>query len=230
MFCPYCGQSLTDDASFCIFCGNMLPSVGKTLPAVRPVDGTRISSGDSVPSGSYLGRDHEYRESRKAVREGELQSLTEVYDYFVRKSDRFEAYDRACAQVEHYSRGASSAMLIWGCIVSSLAAMMMIYSASEGSFEDDFLSFLFLLLIPGLLMIAGGILLKVNCARKLARFRQEQTALAQELSDYYLAYPDCPVGPEFTNPDTLMALLNTIRSGRADTIKEALNLMVGGTR
>ena len=34
------------------------------------------------------------------------------------------------------------------------------------------------------------------------------------------------MGPEYSNPHILVALRNTLQSGRADTIKECLNLMV----
>ena len=42
----------------------------------------------------------------------------------------------------------------------------------------------------------------------------------------YAEYPLCPIGPEYSNPDVLYALLQVIQSGRADTIKEALNILI----
>ena len=45
-----------------------------------------------------------------------------------------------------------------------------------------------------------------------------------DLREYYEAYKNCPVGMEYFCPSTIDKLYNLMKSGRADTIKEAINV------
>ena len=101
----------------------------------------------------------------------------------------------------------------------------------SGTEEGMGVGFIFFLLfcIPGFAMIAGGVLMKINNRRKLAHYRQEYANLALELSNHYRAYPNCPVGPEYSNPRILWGILRILQSGRADTIRDSLNTMIADT-
>ena len=85
---------------------------------------------------------------------------------------------------------------------------------------------LIILLLPGAAMIVGGILMQVKNRKNYAYYQEEYARLSQELYAYYMAYPNCPVGPEFSNPDILEAIISVIQSGRADTVKESINLLL----
>ena len=50
--------------------------------------------------------------------------------------------------------------------------------------------------------------------------------LAQELTQHFRAYGYCPVGPEYTNPSILQQIMSVIQSGRAETPKEAINVLL----
>ena len=54
----------------------------------------------------------------------------------------------------------------------------------------------------------------------------KEEKFCEELYQYYLNYGYCLVSAEYTNPSNLLAILHTIESGRADTIKEAINILV----
>ena len=210
MFCPYCGAAAPDDSLFCISCGKQLLA-----------DQTAV-----IQSQMQM-----FQLQKQATRQSEIQALTDTYQHFARKSDQFKRYERVCSLVNHYAKGSSNALIIWGCIVSTLGyliTMALISLSSETSLSAASLPFILFLDVPGILMLIGGIALKINCHKKLRRYKQEYAYLSQELYDYYIAYTKCPVGPEYVNPEILEQILNVLQSGRADTIKEAINLLVSG--
>ena len=50
--------------------------------------------------------------------------------------------------------------------------------------------------------------------------------LIDAIVDWYNEYPQCPLGVEYCHPDILNTIYNLIRQGRAETIKEALNVFI----
>lgn len=203
MFCPYCGSQTADGASFCVACGKNIASVAPTQPAQPAVD---------------------FQANKNAVRQSEINALSKAIRYFSEKQSEFEEYDLVCDLVNDFSRGAKSSLLVWGCIITTFGLFSLLAVAAE---DPSILLPVFLILaLPGMLMIAGGILMKVNSKRKYRYFQSEYARLSQELYEHYINYPDCPVGPEYANPEILTILLDIIQSGRADTIKESINLAI----
>ena len=73
-------------------------------------------------------------------------------------------------------------------------------------------------------------ILKPNAFKKrAAKTFQRYDEVTAELFDYYQQYGTCLVGSEYTNPSNLITIMNTIKSGRADTTKDAINLLLEDT-
>ena len=205
MFCPNCGQQVADGTAFCTVCGTNLAGQMPVQQA-QPV--------------------MEYAQHNNAVRENELGLLTEVWKYFSQINPKYQEYDDTCKKVNYYARGASSALLVWGCILASIGLLFAIIFSTDYSTQDAVPVFLLLFTLPGVLMITGGILMKVNNRKKYTRYQQQYAQLFQELYYHYAAYTGCPVGMEYTNPDTIAYILKQMQSGRAYTIRDAINLTV----
>ena len=203
MFCPSCGQQNADGSTFCTNCGTNL---GGQLPVQQ-----------AQP---------DYVQQHYSVREKELGILTEVWRYFSQFAAKYREYDATCKQVNYYAKGASSALLVWGCILASIGLIFSIAFASDYSTEDIVPVFLLLFLFPGSLMIVGGILMQVNNRKKRARYNAQYAQLLQEIYGYYAPYSGCPVGIEYSNPDTIAFLLKQMQIGRAYTIQDAINLTI----
>ena len=75
-------------------------------------------------------------------------------------------------------------------------------------------------------MIAGGVMMKVNNKKKLRLFESEYIRLSQELNDHYNAYPMCPVGAQYSNPEIIEVIMEVMQSGRANTIADAINILI----
>lgn len=217
MFCSKCGSQIPDGAGFCSSCGNAVnaaPAVA--TPAAPAVDYQAMMQAQMMQA-------QQFQMQKNAVRQSEINALSAVYHYFNAKRSEFQQYDHVCEQLNHYSRGAKGALLVWGIIIMAFGALM---SMGALAGEIPFPVPLFLFIFPGAAMLTGGIMLKKNNKRQCAYYQEEYLRLSAELNDYYAAYPQCPVGAEYANPEILELILGVLNSGRADTIKEAINVLI----
>lgn len=210
MFCSNCGAQIPEGGKFCSGCGQAINADGTVTPVVQaPAVDNMIA----------------FQAQKNALRQSEIGALENTLAHFNQKRTEFEEYDLVCELVNDFSRGAKSALLVWGIIIVSCGLLGLLGVLSEGVMEGV-LGVLLAFILPGAAMMVGGILMKVNSAKKKAYFEAEYARLSQELYDHYVAYPNCPVGPEYVNPEILELILSTLISGRADTIKESINLLI----
>lgn len=213
MFCPNCGTRIMDGASFCTACGKQAAPAPSNAP---------------VQSAAEL-QAQQYQFQKEAARKNEMRSLENAISYFSQKSDEFKAYDFICNRVNYYAQGASGALIVWGCIIASIALMFIVGLASEDETEPMPV-FLSIFLIPGLLMVFGGIMMKVCNRRNLRRARARYAELSKELYDHYISYPETPIAIEFVNPEILKRILRDMEFGRANTIQECIKLKIQGRK
>lgn len=201
MFCSFCGANIADGSAFCSVCGKQLTQVP-----------------------SQVTYQQSYDEQKNALRKSEIGTLQSLIDHFSQAADEYEAYDDCSELVNYYSRGAKSALIVWGAIIASFGFLVCLAG------PNALLGGLLVFFLPGALMIFGGILMKINNRRKYEKYLELYDKLANALVEHYLDYPDCPIGPEYSNPLVLNHLMSILQSGRADTIKESINIMVNDAR
>lgn len=211
MFCPYCGTSLVDGALFCMKCGKPIASI--------PESKEPVLSFQSVADLQV----QKYQMQKDAARKSEINSLSTALSHFSLKKAQFKEYDEVCKRVNHYARGAKSALLVWGCIIAMCGLLsLMVFLSENVSPAPAF----FVMLIPSVMMIVGGILMKVNNHKKYSKAIERYTQLSKELYAHYVMCPSCPVGAEYINPVILELLLKVLQSGRADTVRESINITI----
>lgn len=201
MFCQNCGTQIADGVAFCSNCG---ASVNGAVAAPAPV----------APAPNV----YDYQMQKNAIRQGEIDSLQRTMDYFMQKKDTYEMYDAVCTLVNYYAGGAKKSLLVWGAIIATFG----FFAAGMGAGGAGVAAFI----IPGAAMIVGGILMQVNNRKKYAYYQEQYAELSQELYDHYMSYPNCPIGPEYSNPEIIALIMEVLRSGRADTIKESINVLI----
>lgn len=215
MFCSKCGAAQPDGAVFCSSCGNRLEGVAPAAPQMP-------NANDYLQMQQQMQA--QYQAQKNAIRQSEMASMEQAYRYFDAIRDRYDAYDQTCEEINRRCRGTSNARIVLGIIclffflISSLSAVD--YGAGV------LIPLTIFLFIPGLWMLIACICGKVKNKKKLAQAQEEYARLADELNDYYMAYPNCPVGPEYTNPEILEAIYAVLQSGRADTVKDAINTLI----
>lgn len=210
MYCQNCGTPVADGTRFCPNCGQNC--AGGNIP---------VQQNYGAPAQPYYGN---AVEQRAAVRRDETAELQKMIRYFSQKSAQYEEYDYVCARIDPRYLRKRTGLLVWGIIISVLGLIVTIAVGSSGAAGAIF---------SGILILFGGIGMIVGFAlSSSARNRNYQAALirfdelTEELYQHYLNYGYCLVSAEYTNPSNLVAILQTIESGRADTIKEAVNILV----
>ena len=204
MFCPNCGQTIAEGARFCANCGNNLSANQVNL----------------VTDYQAVSTMQQYQLQKSAARQSELRVLDSLIMHFSQKQEQYDNYDTACEAVCHYSRGAKKGLIVWGAILATFGFILLLATAESAVVG------LLLFLLPGLFMVFGGIMMQVANRKNHRQALNIWQQLSDELCAHYAAYPNCPVGPEYSNPQILHTLRSTLQSGRADTIKECLNLMI----
>lgn len=207
MFCPNCGQALADGANFCANCGNSL------------------TTSQNVPVMDVTSSMHQYQVNKNATRQSELRVLDQLVSYFSQKEEQYNDYDLVTEAVNYYSRGAKKGLIVWGAILAAFGFIFLLARFDSEAASLATVGF-FVFLLPGLAMIFGGVMMQIANKKNYQKALDAWQMLSEELSIHYMAYPNCPIGPEYSNPQILRALRSTLQSGRADTIKECLNLMV----
>lgn len=215
MFCIKCGTQIDDSAAFCPSCGQAL-NTNSNLSAAAPA----MDYSSQMQMAQQM-QAQQFQLQKNAIRQSEIDSINKVYNHFNLKRSAFQEYDKVGIALNHYLRGARSALIVWGAIIACISFFVAAtLNGASGSV------FFWISFFAGAAMIAGGIMMKVNNKRKCKLYEAEYTRLAQELSDHYYAYPMCPIGAEYSNPEIIEVIIKVLNSGRADTIKDAINVMI----
>ncbi len=95
---------------------------------------------------------------------------------------------------------------------------------SQGDYPADALTVVFLLVVSlgPFVPIVGT---KAARAKEAKRLESEATAVYMEIRRHYDAVPDNPLAIEYCDPDSLEAVRKIVASGRADTAKDAVNVL-----
>jgi len=151
------------------------------------------------------------------TRQKELRIMDDLIRYFSIVQKYYDEYDEVSERIYRLSCASSKAALVWG-IIASVGSLLLTLLTQDGAW--------LLLLLLGVGLIALYVFLQIRKKNRLTEASNRYYELGEKLIEHYAKYLNCPVGPEYTNPSNLRVVQRTIISGRADTIKEALNILV----
>ena len=170
------------------------------------------------------------------MRKESLNELSRMIEYFGRKQPQYHEYDQCNARLNKLMRGTSVAPLVWGIIICVFNMLPLVLFASDiftgrnGSNALGGMIFFGLFFLLGIGLIVIYICKKAGRGKEKGRLLARVGQLAQELTQYYIAFGYCPLGAEYSNPEILMRVADVLRSGRADSPKEAINIMLVDSR
>ena len=222
MFCLKCGTQLPDEAIVCSSCGCNLNSASANSTPQPVVDyNAQMIQAQMIQA-------QQYQMQRKGILRSEIATLSKAYTHFNLKRAEYQEYDKVSNNFNHYLRGARKGLLVWGIIILVVGTMFgtPIFNTAESITDTSVVAFTVLCLIPGGMMTAGGVLMQVINKVRRKQYESKYISLSQELNDHYNAYSEPPIGIEYSNPEIIEVIMNILKSGRADTIKEAINLMI----
>lgn len=201
-FCSNCGKRLTENERFCSRCGTMVENQTKGLQERQQV----------------------FASEKNADRKRALDELQRAYSWFSKKAESYDKYDRLTSRLSKMNKVGKIPMLVWGCILSALGMMLMLFVIEYRL--SGFLFFSITMLLAGPALIVFFFVSESGRKRNVQKMQANLEQIGAELTEHYLAFGECSFGAEYSNPQILAKILNLVQSGRADTIKEGINIMI----
>lgn len=200
MFCPNCGNQLPDGAAFCSFCGSRTAAAAPS---------------DSVSD-------------RLATRRSEEAELERMIGYFSRNADLYAEYDELVLALDGKKLKKRKGFLVWAILAYALSAYIFTIGIVEG-LRDPIIA-ASVNAVGASMFLFAFIWTSVEKTKNYNKAIDRFAVVSGELAAAYRGYGPCLLSAEFTNPSNLSAILDSLRSGRADTIKEAVNVLVNDAR
>ena len=201
MYCTNCGAEIREESRFCKSCG---------------VEIKKFSKKQETYNTAYQSQTYH------SVRKESMEQLRDMYNYFSVKEAAYEELINLDIELSSPIQ-VSNKGKIWGLILTIFGSCCVPLAIAAHSIEA---------FIAVIIILGPGIFLLTSRSRKIKRIqldrenkRQRMQVIAEDVVAHYNNYGPCPIGVEFTDPKSLEALYEVIRSGRADTLKEAINVL-----
>lgn len=151
--------------------------------------------------------------NQKNLRDEALQTIEQLQDYFSEKHPQYDEIDKLDRKVLKAKKLTFLKLLI------VIIVFFLLFAQSFLIFKDNWL----LACVPPAIAIV--ILIILNKLR-IKKMEERQTQVLYEIIDHYNELSYCPIGVEYTDPQSLESIRSIVYAGRAETIKEALNIMI----
>ena len=228
---------------------NVQPPIATTVvtPPVAPVSQPVVQQQAATPASM------DYMQQQMANKSEALKELDRMIRYFGSKQDRYDEYDRCGEKIEYFNKprarvyvpyGKGIVFLIFGIILTVISLPLGFVSCTVTEFSRELnmvdesavngtVFFWGSLFVLGIAFLIISFVKKrkyrdaVNNERYNQRHINEKRfdEISAMLTTHYKNFGPCITGPSYTNPRILRALRESISSGRADSIKEAINLL-----
>lgn len=204
-FCVNCGNEYSTGSKFCNYCGAPTDNTSGQLQTQQ----LNQYVGNSVQS--YLDE-----------RNNNLAELAKMYDYFMSYRKKYERFLFLTNKLLHGYTFIPA--LVFGCIILNVFIIVLFF----GSLGRDPVAVIVSLIgIPiGAGLIVLFILGTLDRNKKRKKLVEEKDDVLDELWNHYISYGPCLLGFEYTFPETLDEIQALLMSGRANNIKEAINIML----
>ena len=206
--CPNCNGQVQIDASrefgFCSFCG------------------TKIMFSDDSPANAtqaFIGN-----------REAALDEIKRIDEHFSSIAGDFSDLDSVNDDIDFFlnKRYSWNTVGLVISVFSFLIGLIAIYSIADNSDISDAgwaIAFTVITVVAFILLIFDRRRRINNNNKTLYDLSIEKKEISKRIVETYKAYPHCPIGIEYCRPEVISAIYQYIRKGRAETIKEAVNLL-----
>lgn len=253
MFCSYCGKRIPDDAKFCPYCGRSVPNVNtdENLKNARRllvkvlIDYANLRNAEAATQ-SFVGKEKKNCEikSKRNWTESAVENFDEkhyndqpkmpcdppqdkrilvselerLYNYFEKKNNSYRHLVDSTKKFETQGKPSIVAWVIFGLLLS-----VIIY----------FVVYAFGLDVPVLLpfywffvTVFGYVTAKKKATKNRDFYRHMVISLNSELIEYYNKAIHCCIAYEYSDPRYLEQVLRILKTGRAERLPDAINIML----
>ena len=149
-------------------------------------------------------------------RSAALDEITRIMDHFEPVANDFRRVDAINDQIDALSVKNHNGLIGAGAVVLVMALIIMLCGGIPMG--------IVMIIVAVFLFVLSGTQKKGDL-QSIENLKEEKRELSRKLLDTYDEYPNCPVGIEYCRSDVLDDLYEYLRKGRAETIKEAINLL-----
>lgn len=226
-YCGHCGEKLKEGLRFCTRCGNQIE-----------IEEAKMDSRDGASSCRNAT-------DISKIRNDSIVEIDRMIEFFSVKSSKYDEYEllmerinQATSKCDKVSQSGSRKGGFRTYMFLALTAfwLVFLYDTNSGFTRTEhivtigILVLLVLGFVSGVLNMLGISLISIKAKKEIRKNINKLCELEGELEEHYRAYGTCIVGYEYTNPYILQSIRKVLCSGRADSIKEALNVLINDAR
>lgn len=203
-YCISCGIELPEETNYCGSCGKQQTD--------------NKSCNTSKIQGNDMCSNQGIKEFVRTDEQGVIEKLEAAYNYFMKKQNDYDELDRLTEKYQIMSKRKWQNTLFLCLIVYFF--FIVIFGPLLHSLITLYI-FLIVTFIPIIVMIPAKTSNRYQIENDEMRLKIRE--IEKKLLEYYESYPDRPIAYEYSNPRFIRVIKKYIETGRADSIKEALN-------
>ena len=241
-FCPKCGNTMGETDVFCRRCGTNVTDSDVIPPVtqIQPVTEIRPATESAAVPYSPIAL-------QQKTRTETLEEMDRMIRHFRKAMPLYEKYDQCLQDIAYLSKPGASVRYTGGrktavyFIMSPVMMVVGLFAAGIAWAINETVSSAIcaalVCWVIAIILSGVGTMFKRNNRQLMEEQRVFLLNEAQDrfrktidaLSLHYQKYGYCAVGESYTNPKILGMIQNIIQLGRADTMKEAINVMIQDT-
>ena len=217
MFCTHCGAKAEENARFCYRCGKALPELEPE--AFKPAQPEAIQSETTplqpMPPAAAVSPAVVVATSVRQPQE-ELEQLQQAHSRFSEDLSVFDSFQAACKRLLYYGKGTRNLFFVFGGIAFNIGLIITlntVFSDIQYGLAEELAYDFALWIIPGLLMIGAGLLIKLKNRKNFNAAAREVLTLSGHLTEHYRQLGEMPFPPEYSDPRILASILTLVHSG-----------------
>lgn len=208
-FCTKCGTQMEDDVNFCPKCGTASNSANQV---VNVESKTEVSEKDSSSI---------------------VAKLKELHSYFSEIGNAYNIFDNGIGIINdaewRKTVNKRYKMSVAGIICWILTAIFVLMIVRNYGFHR--FGTVIILAFLAIVVLSCGIVFSIQGKgfknhKKALDFYDKNVPIAQkQIQEHYAKLENCPLGIDYTSPSTIERLVYYLNSHRADSLKEAINVL-----
>lgn len=163
-----------------------------------------------------------YNDSKKYM----ILELERTLAHSEEKKAEYEQFDKLTVEKANLDVPDGCSLFLGGVILWFIVFMILISTNISSVLPAEPMiivsTVVFVIILP--IWSYGAVHANVN--NKSAEIDKQLSELRTSLEQHFSAYKNPPVGFEYSHPAILIELIHIMKSGRADTIKEAINCLI----
>lgn len=205
-YCVNCGAELVKDSNYCTKCGKRVVDATADNPnSEKPVSISDNNFKSFVNAGS---------------KEDVIRNLEQLEHYF---SSKEKQYNIRNGYINYFNTVKKPGVFAW--ILAGGALSFVFYFLLYGITSID-IGLIGFFCVWIAITIGGYFHFKNKTQRNINNTRIALEKLENELKEHYARAPNCIIAFEYSEPEIIRRLIVLLNNGRADTLKEAINVML----